>query len=138
MAGLLTQRNTIRMGDESVIQLLAVPAKAKLILQAGSLVVAEAGFAVPGRAALGLRALGRCERKVDNSLGGNGAREVDVLRGTFRWDNDPADPLSQSDLFATCFITDDHTVCKTDGGGARSPAGKVIQVDPEGVWVETL
>jgi hypothetical protein len=138
MAPLLAGRNTIRMGIESVIQVLAVPVKAKVAIQAGAFVVADGGFAVPGRAATGLHALGRCERKVDNSNGPNGAVEVEILRGTFRWDNDPADPISQSDLFALCFLSDDHTVCKSDGGGAKSAAGKIIQVDPEGIWVETI
>jgi hypothetical protein len=138
MPNLLAGRNTIRMGVESVIQVLAVPVKAKVTLQAGSLVVSDSGFAAPAYAGAGLKALGRCERKVDNQLGSNGLVEAEVLRGTFRWDNDPADPISQSDLFATCFMSDDHTVSKTDGGGAKSAAGKIIQVDPEGIWVETI
>jgi hypothetical protein len=87
---------------------------------------------------VGLRALGRSERKVDNSAGADGAARAEVLRGTFRWDNDPADPIAQVDQFDTCFVSDDHTVSKTDGGGAKSPAGKVIQVDPDGVWVESV
>ncbi len=138
MAALTRSRSTLRMGVESVIQLLSVPVKAATVLQAGSLVVADAGFAAPGRADKGLKALGRCELVVDNSAGAAGALSADVLRGTFKWDNDPADPLAEIDLFAICFITDDHTVCKTDGGGTKSQAGKVIQIDPDGIWVETI
>ena len=35
-----------------------------------------------------------------------------------------------------CYIVDDQTVAKTNGGATRCVAGKVWDVDAEGVWVE--
>ena len=37
---------------------------------------------------------------------------------------------------ATVFLVDDNTVALTNGGGTRSVAGVVWQVDSDGVWVE--
>ena len=46
------------------------------------------------------------------------------------------DAITLADIGKDCFIVDDQTVAKTDGSGTRSRAGRVFDVDADGVWVE--
>lgn len=75
---------------------------------------------------------------VDNSYGNNGDKLVVVRPGIYAWKNSSgADAVTQADVGSTCYVVDDETVAKTDGGGTRSAAGVVIAVDQDGVWVRT-
>ena len=47
-----------------------------------------------------------------------------------------ADAITLADIGKDCFIVDDQTVAKTDGAGTRSRAGRVFDVDADGVWVD--
>jgi hypothetical protein len=47
-----------------------------------------------------------------------------------------ADLIAKADIGASCYVVDDQTVAKTNGGGARPRAGKVFDVDEYGVWVD--
>lgn len=118
-------------------ELVAIPAAVAKIF-AGSLVaINAAGYATPGAVATTLRYGGRAEEQVDNTTGAAGDKSVLVRRNkAFKWLNHGADPIVQADLFTTCYIVDDQTVAKTNGVNTRSVAGKVIQIDADGVWVE--
>ncbi len=108
-------------------------------IYAGSLVcLTTAGTLTPGAAGVDLLAIGRAEEYVDNSAGIAGALNCRVLMGTFRWANSSSgDAIDIGDVGEVCFIVDDQTVAKTDNAGARSPAGVVVDVDAQGVWVNT-
>ncbi|MDP2168399.1 MAG: hypothetical protein Q8J64_08730 [Thermodesulfovibrionales bacterium] len=134
MAALTADRNTPkREGD-----IISMPVAASKKLYAGGLVARNAnGYATPGATATGLIGLGRAEAQADNSAGANGDISVDVRKGVFRFANSSgADTLTRADMGADCYIVDDQTVAKTDGTGTRSVAGKVFDVDPDGVWVK--
>lgn len=130
MAALIEARDTQRREGD----LLVVPVKAATKVFLGSIAVADAGFAAPGRTAAGLKALGRVAQTVDNTAGAAGALSVEIERGVFLFENSATDPVAQADLFADCYIEDDQTVCKTASGKSR--AGKLIALDVNGVWVE--
>lgn len=134
MSALTADRNT-PFKDGATIP---VPVAANAVIHAGALVVANAtGFAAPGSSAITLTYLGRAESAVDNTGGADGAKTVVVRRQkAFKWANLGADPVVQADLGKTCYIADDQTVAKTNGAGTRSAAGKVIQVESDGIWVE--
>lgn len=105
--------------------------------QGGLICLDAAGWAVPGATAVGLIAVGRAEETVVNS-GANGAKNIEVRRGVFRWKNSAAgDLITRAEIGDNCYIVDDETVAKTDGTGTRSIAGKIRDVDAQGVWVET-
>ena len=131
---LTKDRHTPMMDGE----LIGVPMAAGAKIFAGALVVANAnGYAEPGKAAANLTYLGRAERAVDNTGGADGAKTALVRRRkAFLFANHSADLVTQAELGKTCYIVDDQTVAKTNGGNARSPAGRVLGVDAEGVWVE--
>lgn len=130
----LNQDRNTPMKDGEIVSVPVAVAK----IWAGSLVaINAAGYATPGAVAATLKYFGRAEEQVDNSDGAAGDQSVLVRRlKAFKWLNHGADPVVQADLGANCYIVDDQTVAKTSGGDTRSVAGKVIQVDSDGIWVE--
>ncbi len=116
------------------------PVLANAKIYAGALVVVDAsGWAKPGVTATGLKAVGRAERFADNTGGANGDVSVLVRRAElFHFDNLSTDLVDRGDIGADCYIVDDQTVAASNGGdpATRSVAGKVVDVDEDGVWVE--
>jgi hypothetical protein len=116
---------------------LAPRVAANVKINAGALVaLTAAGLATPGATATTLTAAGVAEEPCDNTGGAAGAKRVTLSRGVFRFNNLGADAVTEADLLKDCFIVDDDTVAKTNGGATRSRAGKVIDVEAGGVWVE--
>ena len=129
-------RNTVEIQDGKT---LVLPVKANTRIYEGSLVVVDAtGYAIPGKKAEGLLAAGRAEEYVDNTGpgNGNGVKAVRVRRGTFKYSNDPVNPITPQDYLKDCYIFDDETVTKLATGA--SIAGKVIRLDNDEVIVEIL
>ena len=92
---------------------------------------------MPGSTSTTLKAAGVAESRADNSAGAAGEIRVRLRKA-------PA-PLRQqrlgrphllADIGADCYIVDDQTVAKTSGTNTRSVAGKVFDVDADGVWVD--
>ena len=104
---------------------------------AGAIAVLSAGYIAPATTALNLKCVGRFEQTSDNLLGADGAKNVDVLQGVFGpYVNSAAgDAIAQLDVGNDCFLVDDQTLAKTNGGGTRSRAGIVVKVTSEGVYV---
>lgn len=102
----------------------------------GALVALNAaGYLVPGSAATTLKADGVAQETVK---GGASAGDVScgVERGVFRFANSAAgDAITIADIGNDCFIVNDQTVAKTNGTNTRSVAGKIEDVDSQGVWV---
>lgn len=134
MAALTAPRNTIRRSGDT----RELPVKAVTRIFLGSLVAVDTnGWAVPMATATTLRGLGRAEAPADNSAGGNGAIKVKVGALIYRFGNSSAgDLITAANIGADCYGVDDQTVAKTDGGGTRSIAGKIYDVDAAGVWVK--
>ncbi len=137
MAALVRSRNTPRYGAEPVPAKVPVKMKAATKAYQGGIAVLDAGYAAPGRTATGLVALGRFEeRDYDNSAGAAGDVIAEILSGCFKWANSAAgDLITDADVGSDCFIVDDQTVARTDGGATRSRAGRIVMVEPDGVWV---
>lgn len=124
---------TERQGSEAPLQYVSIPVKANTIIYAGALVVVDAGYAAPARAATGLKAAGRAAATVDNTGGSAGAKSIRVERGAFGANNSSStDAIAQADLYATVYFVDDNTVAKTDGSGARSAAGRFVGFNDAG------
>lgn len=134
MTALTKDRATPNRSGEHVSHPMLANAK----IFAGALVVVDAnGWAKPAATATGLKAVGRAERFADNTGGANGAASVLVRRlQVFLFENKSDDLVDRGDIGADCWIVDDQTVAGTSGGDTRSVAGKVVDVDADGVWVE--
>jgi len=110
--------------------------KAATKLFAGALAVLDAGYAAPGRTATGLVAVGFVDKYSDNSTGANGDLKARIRSRIGRLNNSAAaDQIGLTEIGSDCYIVDDQTVAKTNGSSTRSVAGKVIDVDSQGVWV---
>lgn len=108
----------------------------KTLWQGGIVATDAAGNLTPGAVATTLTAQGIAEETADNSAGAAGAIPGKVKKGVFGpFKNHGADLVTQADVKKDCFIVDDETVAKTNGGNTRSIAGKVVSVEEAGVWV---
>lgn len=135
MANLAADRSTPRR--DAVEFEYPVLASAKLF--AGAIVGFNAGAAFVSRGATSttFKPVGVAQALADNSAGANGAINVRVRRGCFRFANSSAgDLITLADVGSDCYVVDDQTVAKTNGTSTRSVAGKVRDVDADGVWVE--
>lgn len=132
MTALAKDRNTpSRSGQQFSYPLAAVK------VYAGSIgVINSSGYLTKGSTATGLKCVGRISGQVDNSAGNAGDVKGVVENGIFLLGNSGGgDAITLADVGTVCFIVDDQTVAKTSGGGTRSPAGIVEDVDSGGVWV---
>ena len=133
MSALTQDRDTIQKAGSD---LRKIPMAANVKVFAGGIAVIDAGYVKPGVTGLNLIAVGRFEESVDNTGGAAGAKSALVRGGIFRVDNLAGDLIVQADLGKDCFVTDDQTVSKTNGGSTKSVAGKVWDIDVDGVFVK--
>ena len=121
-----------RDGEQFVRKMAAVK------ILAGTIVCLSAtGYATPGATATTLVADGIAIETVDNSAGAAGDLSIQVEKGVFRFFNSAAgDAITIAEIGDDCWIVDNQTVAKTDGTGTRSKAGRIVDVDAQGVWVE--
>ena len=133
MAALTNERNTKRRPGS----LRTVPVAAGVKIFNGALVVVDAtGYGRPGRVSTTDKALGRATETVDNTAGAAGDLAVTVETGVFAYGNSAAaDLVARKDIGANAYIVDDQTVALTDGTATRSVAGKIFDVDSDGVWI---
>ncbi len=133
MAALTQDRHTPQ--KEGAFLVIPVAASTKIFV--GALVAINAtGYAVPGSVATTLKGAGVAEDFVDNSSGSAGDKSVKVRLGVYRFGNSAdADLIALKDRGASCYIVDDQTVALTNGSNTRSVAGKIHDVDAQGVWV---
>jgi len=130
------RKQTDQLSYHAVPETLSLKADDELVFFAGAIVCIEAGYAVPGKTATGLIAVGRCEKKLDTTNTAAGDLSVWVREGVFKWGNSTStDEITQAEVGTLCYVVDDQTVAKTNGSSTRSVAGTVVRVDTDGVFV---
>lgn len=109
------------------------PAAQSITFYRGSIVMTNAGgYVTVGAAATGQFARGVCTTPCV-SPGSNGAIEVGWEEGDFEFESGTSgDALTVANIGDTVYIIDDNTVGATDGSSARSAAGKMVAVSPNG------
>lgn len=134
MTALTASRNT----PMKYRSLIGFPVAANVKIFAGALVALNAqGYLVPGAASTTLRYPGRAEEFCDNTGGADGDKTATVRRGAaFKFANAATDPVAQADVGNLVYILDDQTVAKTNAGNTLSPAGYLLAVEVDGVWIE--
>lgn len=135
MSALASVRMTTQDGEQPIPYSYNFPVKAGVKIWAGSQVVLQAGYAKPGVTGTGLVAVGRAEQTVDNTSGSDGDLTVPVKFGLFIWSNGSSS-ITRADVGSDAYVVDDQTVHQTSGGGARSVAGRIVDVDSQGVHVQ--
>lgn len=112
------------------------PLAAATILYAGALIALNSsGNAVAASDTAGLRVVGRAEETVDNSAGSAGDLSIDVKEGVFKYANSGTAAVDPDDKGKDCFVEDDTIVAETSTHKVK--AGRVVQVDSDGVWIDT-
>lgn len=126
-------RRSVRTGYDQ----RTFPVKGGVTIHPGAIVCLEGGFAIPGKVDTGLICVGHADGEANNASGADGDITVLTSRDdVYYYDNSSdADEITLSDIGSDCFVVDDETVAKTDGGSARSVAGTVFFVDADGVGV---
>lgn len=120
---------------------ITLPVAASTNIFAGAMVAVivsstGAGNATRGATATNLLGVGVAIEQADNSAGAAGAILVKIRKGCWQFANSASgDLITTADIGANCFIVDDNTVAKTNGSSTRSVAGRVVNVDANGVWV---
>ena len=131
MANATEGRNTKRRNADRVSGLVNSGAT----IYTGTLVtrLASGGNLVPG----GTASAGVVVGVAEETVVGDGVKTLEYSRGCFQFANSASgDLIAAGDIGATCYIVDNDTVAKTDNSAARKAAGKIIDVDAGGVWVE--
>ena len=131
MAAATAEINTIKRPGNVV----AYPIAAATKIYAGTLVALNSsGNALPAADTVGLTVVGVANATVDNSAGIAGALSIDVERGVFKFTNSSTAAVDPDDKNKLCYVEDDNTVSETTTNSI--PAGLVLQVDSDGVWVQ--
>ena len=137
MPALTGARNTQTMAGHSSIDVWAIKVLTNVVIHPGAMVCLNGGYAAPFTTATGLRSAGRAEEACDNTGGASGAKTVQVRRGVFKFANSSGgDLIGDANVGSDCYAVDDQTVALTSATSTRSVAGKIMQVDSDGVWVQ--
>ncbi len=110
----------------------AYPVKAATALHVNTIAVLAAGLAVPLSAATGTEKCAGLVTFSVNNTGANGAVRVEVEAGEHKF---ISSDVAISDVGSTAYFVDSKTVSKSHATNTRPAAGKIIQVDDDGVWV---
>lgn len=117
------------------------PAKAGRVFYKGASGAIDAtGYLVPAAGTAGLRAAGVIDTghaaSVDTTGQSDGDTLLKVQAGIWPFRNSAGgDAIVQADLYKECFLVDDQTVAKTDGGVARPGAGTIVKFETGKIWV---
>jgi len=137
MAAMTQERKVQKLSETTVVNLLHLPMKAGARGLLGAVAVLTGGYVTAGTTATGLITLGVFEETTDNTGGADGALYARIRQGAFKLNNSTGpDAITQADAGKDVFLVDDQTAARTDGGGTRSRAGRVLQIEPDGVFVQ--
>ncbi|MEE2025034.1 hypothetical protein [Alkalimonas mucilaginosa] len=111
----------------------AYPVAAATSLHVNTIAVLAAGLAIPLAQAAGTELSAGVVTFAVNNPGAAGAVRVEVEAGEHKF---TTTDIVAADVGATAYFVDDRTVSKSHDTNSRPIAGKIIQVDDDGVWVE--
>lgn len=111
----------------------AYPVAASTSLHVNTIAVLAAGLAISLADATGAEKCAGVVTFAVNNTGTAGALRVEVEAGQHKF---LTTDIVAADVGATAYFVDDRTVSKNHATNTRPIAGKIIQVDDDGVWVE--
>ncbi len=131
MAAITEQRDTLerQTGHSLVHELLG--ASSHTFIKGGMVAINATGLLVMASSTAGEIPCGRCEENI--VTGAANTRKVKFKSGIFKWANEGTAPVVQASVGRDCFVQDNATVRVSDD--TSSIAGKVYEVESDGVWV---
>jgi hypothetical protein len=128
MAALAKARSTSRLGaaNEVVLSTLAIKQKGGTTIYDGSLVCVDGGYLKPFVSGRGLICAGKAAIQTGQPSVStvDGDKTVRVEQGVFAFlMGSSGDALADTDIGCEVFASDDQTINKTSGAGARSSCG---------------
>lgn len=116
---------------------VAVPQSSNTVIYAGSIVALNSsGEAVPADATPGLVVLGRAERTSDATGALYDAdKRIVIKRGIFRWDA-ATNTITRASIGSLATVINATTV-GTTAQSTNVIAGRIADVDSDGIWVDT-
>nr|WP_067289880.1 hypothetical protein [Marinobacterium profundum] len=112
----------------------AYPVKAATVLSQNEPALLASGYLTPVSGGTGT-SVGVTTLGADNSTGANGDVRAEVVTGEHKFVNNAAD-ITVSMVGATAYWVDASTVSSSDDTASRPAAGKITQVDSDGVWID--
>ena len=97
------------------------------------------GLANPASATSGYKVAGRAFRTHDNTGAySNPKQTLLVDRGVFQWGN-ASNVFSQANISDLAYVADDNNVTAYNSatGAVNIAVGRIVDVDTNGVWVDT-
>lgn len=134
MPAATTDRNTRRRGSD----VRTLPVAANTMIPAGIIAaVNAAGHMVNAGEASAVRVVGYTQSRSDNTDGVAGTLMHPAWRGVAGpfHTGSGADQVGAADVGALCYVIDNQTVARVDGGTGRLAAGRVWAVEDGGVYV---
>jgi hypothetical protein len=110
----------------------AYPVKAGAVINPNTPTVLVGGYLTTVDVLTGIAA-GVTTFEVDNSLGADGAARAEVVTGEHKFSN--AGDITVASVGQTAYFVTDGQVSISDDTATRNTAGKITQVDVNGVWV---
>jgi hypothetical protein len=99
--------------------------------------IAATGFMVNAQAVAAHKVVGVTEFDIDNSGGVDGAIKGSVRKGCYQFANSAgADQITLTSVGDSAYVVDNQTVAKTSATNTRPVAGKIVDVDADGVWID--
>lgn len=133
MTALTQDRDTKKRDGKTFVGPVAA---AKKIFTGALVSIDASGNVTPGATATTLKSGGVAQETVDNLAGAAGDKTVKYIKGVHKFANSASgDLIARADIGNDCYIVDDQTVAKTNGTSTRSVAGKIMDVDADGVWI---
>lgn len=126
-------RNTAERTGEYVSMTVASGS----VIYAGAMVCENGStYAVPAVDSSGYVVIGCAVEKADNTTAYySSTKTVKVKRGTFRWANGGS--FTDANIGDFAYVSDDQTVTTAASATQDVVAGVIIDVDSDGVWVDT-
>lgn len=130
---LSANRDTHSRSGEYVTMLVASGS----VVYAGSMVCENgSAVAVPASDSSGYAVIGCAQEKADNSgVNYSATKTVKVRRGVFQWVNGGS--VTDANVGDFAYVSDDQTVTTAASATYDIIAGVIIDVDSDGVWVDT-
>lgn len=137
MTAVAAKRDTPRKGTDAIPSTLSFDVYTGTTIYEGTIVAVDTthGYAVAGATSTTHKVVGVAKASVANT-GASGAKKVEVTQGPHKFFNSAAaDAITVAETMGLCYLVDNQTVAKTNGTNTRSPAGIILEVDADGVWV---